>query len=139
MKTRHITGKLYPSYAKTYDLTHMARFLHEAMKKNHLTNVFHQPDFHHSSMGIMEIDKIYGSFLDEQINKTLNTDAQTLSAAIAKFIHEDGVRDLEFQGELTVTANDTDNEEVTIIKITVYEGKVSYKQGTFTWSEKVTV
>jgi hypothetical protein len=136
MKTRHIIGELRTTNPRAF--THLTpQHLYKATEKHHLSRVITTLDSH--QVGVLPIDTIYGNVLDEEINKTLNTDAQTISEALAKFIKEDGVQKLELQGEITITLNDTESSEVSVIKICVKYGQVTYQQGTFTWSDKTLI
>jgi hypothetical protein len=136
MKTKHLSGELRPTNPKavTFNISH---FIYKALLYNNLSRAIDNDA--KWDKGIIQVDTKFGAPGGEVFGKTLTPESRRIVESLADFVKAERVSELGLEGTITLTQEDSQTLEVNTIRITVSEGKVTYHQAYFVWTEETTV
>jgi hypothetical protein len=136
VKNKHINGQLKLSYAAMRDSSCDQYDVHAAIEAHELGRIMYIDNQWYR--GIIPVSAVYGTHEEDGVETILTSDVITTSKALTNFLKAEEISKLGLSGEIILKVEDTDAGEVSMAKLTVKEGQVSYQRAGYVWSESVT-
>ena len=137
MKNKHIDGHLRLSYAAMKDTSIDQYEVQAAIEKHKLGLIMYIDNQWYR--GIIPLKAVYGTPEAEDVDNILSADVIKTSAVLKEFLHSEVIAKLGLRGEIILKTEDTVAGKVSMAKIIVNDGQVSYQRTNYVWSESVAV
>lgn len=136
MKTKELKGELRPANPKavTFNISH---YIYKALLYNNLSRAIYNDA--KWDKGIIQVDTKFGAPGGEVFGTTVTKESLQIIESIANFVKSEKVAELGLYGVITLMLEDSQTRETNTIRITVEQGKVTYQQASYVWTDAVTV